>query len=150
MNKTIKKCGIILVSACFLTGVGLGIYQFNKPKRNIAKTKAEYSVTVAQLLTEFIRNEQAANAKYLSAAYGKVIQVSGIVGEIDQKGDTVLNLSLKEPATNAGRVNCSMEKKEITKAKALKMGDKVVVKGECTGYLDITNEVSMVNCLLEE
>ena len=150
MKNRIVKYGILLVGLCLLVGISVAVYMFNKPKRNIAKTKAEYSLSATQLLTEFTQNEQTANAKYLSAAYGKVIQVTGVIGEIDQKGDTACNLSLKEPAMHSGSINCSIEKTEIPNVKSLKVGDKIAVKGECTGYLDITNEVSMVNCLVEQ
>ncbi|HJV79066.1 MAG TPA: hypothetical protein VJ602_11845 [Paludibacter sp.] len=148
-NKIIKYGGIIGVVG-FMIVLSVAIYMFNKPKRNIAKTKAEYALTATQLITEFIQNEPAANSKYLSAAYGKVIQVSGIIGEINLTGDTILNLSLKEPGMKSGSVNCSMQRTELNKIKLLKIGDKVTVKGECTGYLNITNEVSVVKCLLEE
>jgi hypothetical protein len=122
---------------------------FNKPKRDISKTKPEYTVTADQLLTEFTKNEQSANKKYLSESGGKVIQVSGIIAEIEQKGDTTLTISLKG-LSDSQRINCSMENTGIPKAKSLKAGDKVSIKGECTGYLDITNEVSMVNCVYEK
>ena len=150
MKSKIIKYGIMIVAFGLVAGLIVAVYLFNKPKRDIAKTTAEYSLTATQLLTEFTQNEQAANAKYLSSAYGKVIRVSGTIGEIDQAGDTVLNILLKEPTTGSGSINCSMAISEIPKAKSLKMGDKVAVKGECTGYLNITNEVSMVKCLLEE
>lgn len=148
-NKIIKYGGIMGVVG-FMIVLSVAIYMFNKPKRNIAKTKAEYALTATQLVTEFMQNEQAANSKYLSAAYGKVIQISGIIGEINLTGDTILNLSLKEPEMKSGSVNCSMQRTELNKIKLLKIGDKVTVKGECTGYLDITNEVSVIKCLLEE
>jgi hypothetical protein len=148
MKNKIIKFGIWVVVVGFLAGISVAVYMFNKPKRDIAKTKPEYSLTAAQLMTEFTQNEQAANAKYLSAASGKVIQVSGVIGEIDQKGDSTLNILLKIPS-NSGTVNCSMEKNEIPGATSLKVGDKVAIKGECTGYLDITNEVSMVKCIQE-
>ncbi len=148
-NKIIKYGGIIVVIG-FMIAISLAVYMFNKPKRNIAKTKVEYTLTATQLITEFIQDEQAANSKYLSAAYGKVIQVSGIIGEINITGDTIINLSLKEPKMKSGSINCSMQNTELNKIKLLKIGDKVTVKGECTGYLNITNEVSVVKCLLEE
>lgn len=147
-NKLIKYViGVVLVG--LLAGMGTALYLFNKPKRDIAKTKPEYALSAAQLLSEFIKNEQTANAKYLSAVGGKVIQVSGIVGEIEQKGDTTLNILLNG-SVNSGHINCSMEKAGIPMAKSIKVGENVVIKGECTGYLDITNEVSMINCIPEK
>src|ERR1035437_300852 len=135
MKNKILKYGIWVVLIGLLAGICIAIYMFNKPKRDISNTKPEYTVTAEQLLTEFTKNEQAANAKYLSESGGKVIQVSGIVAEIDQKGDTTLTISLKG-LSDSQRINCSMEKTGIPEAKSLKVGDKVSIKGECTGYLD--------------
>jgi hypothetical protein len=149
MKNKILTYGIWVVLIGLLAGICIAIYMFNKPKRDISNTKPEYTVSAEQLLTEFTKNEQAANAKYLSASGGKVIQVSGIIAEIEQKGDTTLNISLKGPS-DSQRINCSMEKTEIQEAKSLKIGNKVSMKGECTGYLDITSEVSMVNCVYEK
>ena len=149
MKSKIIKYGIWVVVVGFLAVISVAVYMFNKPKRDIAKTKPEYSLTAVQLLTEFTQNEQAANAKYLSAASGRVILVSGIIGEIDQKGDSTLNIILKIPS-NTGVISCSVDKNEIPGATSLKVGDKLAIKGECTGYLDITNEVSMVKCILEK
>lgn len=150
MKNKIVLYGIIIVAFGLLAGVSVAVYVFNKPKRDVAKTAAEYTLTATQLMTEFTQDEQAANAKYLSAAYGKVISVSGTIGEINLAGDTTLNILLKEPTMGPGSINCSMQKSEIPKARSLKVGDKVAVKGECAGYLDIINEVSMVKCLIEE
>ena len=149
MKNKILTYGIWVVLIGLLAGICIAIYMFNKPKRDISNTKPEYTVTAEQLLTEFTKNEQSANAKYLSESGGKVIQVSGIVAEINQQGDTTLNISLKG-LSDSQRINCSMEKTGIPEAKSLKAGDKVSIKGECTGYLDITNEVSMVNCIYEK
>lgn len=150
MKNKIALYGIIIVAFGLLAGIGVVVYVFNKPKQDVAKTATEYSLTAAQLMTEFTQDEKAANAKYLSAAYGRVISVSGTIGEIDQKGDSILNILLKDPVMGPGSINCSMQKSEIPKAKSLKAGDKVAIKGECAGYLDIINEVSLVKCLVEE
>ena len=40
-------------------------YVFNMPRRNIAKENASYTLTAQQLMSEFKKDESAANAKYL-------------------------------------------------------------------------------------
>jgi len=148
MNKKIIKYGIVIICLGGLIGMGALSYMLFKPKRNIANTKAEYSISASQLLTEFTQNEPAANAKYLSMAFGKVIQVSGILAQKTEVGDTTLTLSLRVPDTKDGGISCSMDKNEIAKGRLLKVGDSISVKGECTGYIDITNEVQMIKCLV--
>lgn len=148
MNKKIIKYGIVIICLGGLIGMGALSYMLFKPKRNIANIKPEYTISATQLLTEFTKDEPAANAKYLSTAYGKVIQVSGILAEKTEIGDTTLTLSLRETDMKEGGIHCSMEKIEIPKGRLLKVGDSISVKGECTGYIDITNEVLMVKCLV--
>lgn len=150
MKSKIVLYGIIIVAFGLLAGISVVVYVFNKPKRDVAKTAAEYTLTASQLMAEFTQNEQAANAKYLSAESGKVISISGTISEITQAGDTILNILIKEPDMGPGSINCSIDKSEIPKAKLLKTGEKVTIKGECAGYLDIINEVSLVKCVLEK
>ncbi|HLP04414.1 MAG TPA: hypothetical protein VK152_03195 [Paludibacter sp.] len=148
-TKTIKY-GLIIMAFGVLAGISIVLYIFNKPKLNIATAKADYSLTATELIIAFTENEEAANAKYLSPTHGKIIRVAGIISEIGLHNDGTLNILLKEPAMGPGSINCSMGSTETPKAKALKPGDKISIKGECTGYLDITNEVLMIKCVFDK
>lgn len=147
MNKKVVKIGFISLGSLILIAIGIAFYMYNKPHQNIAKSEAEYKVTATQLYRDFSTNETKANQKYLSAASGKVIQVSGIIGQIINDTHGGLTLVLKDPAMGDGGINCSIGSRDIDKAKTLKIGNIVTLKGECTGYLDITGEVTLVKCV---
>jgi hypothetical protein len=150
MRKSYLKFFFVLLCLGLLFGVGVVGYVFYKPKRNVAHAKAEFVLTSSQLLADFAKDEQAANQKYLSSAHGKVIRVTGIVAETTLAGDSVVTVLLQDPTVVEGGVYCSMEKSELEKVKSLRVGSTVSIKGECTGYLDITQEVQMVKCVFEK
>ena len=79
----------------------------------------------------FSEKEKASNAKYVS----KVIAVSGTIDDIttDEKGDQVILIAGSSDMMNG--VLCTLEKSEADKAKSLKRGDEVTIKGRCTGML---------------
>jgi hypothetical protein len=150
MKKRTLRIGLGIVLFGLLTASIVVIYMFNKPHMDIASEKAEFSLSAAQLYQEFKTDENTANKKYLSGANGKVIQISGIVSEkiTGDKGE--LTLSLKEQAMAEGAISCSMDSTNIAKANTFKVGDKIILKGQCTGYIELTSEVSMNKCVVIE
>ncbi|NDP20161.1 MAG: hypothetical protein GZ091_03650 [Paludibacter sp.] len=148
MKNNLVKYVLIAFSFCFVIGIGIGTYLFNKPAMNVAEEQPVYTVTAAQIYNEFSMNETQANHKYLSDKNGKIIQISGTVSEIIAQGDTALTISLKDSEMTEGGILCSMSKNEIADASSFKIGDKIVLKGECTGYMDLTSEVSFSKCVV--
>jgi hypothetical protein len=148
MKKRTIRIGLAVVLIGLLTASIVVIYMFNKPHMDIASEKAAFSLSAAQLYNEFKANENTANKKYLSEANGKVIQVSGIVSEIIKGEHGGLTLSLKEQSIADGGVSCSIDSLNIEKASKLKVGDKVVIKGQCTGYIELTSEVDLNKCVI--
>lgn len=150
MNRKVIKGGITVLGVFILIAFGIAFYMYNKPHQNIAKSDAEYIVTAIQLYQDFTRNEAEANQKYLSAAKGKVIQVSGKVGEINRDQQGGITLVLKDSVMGDGGISCSVGSADLGNAQMIKQGDKIVLKGECTGYLDITGEVTLTKCVFIE
>ena len=114
---------IILV---IIIGGGIAVYyMWNKPERNIANEKG-IEITAVQLVNEFQENELEANKKYLD----KVIQVTGNINAVgdNQEGMTTLTLSSDDAFTG---VFCMLKEK----AAGLKVGDKITIKGICSGML---------------
>ncbi|MDX1408520.1 MAG: hypothetical protein R3330_10315 [Saprospiraceae bacterium] len=119
---------IVLVLAAI--GVGVGIYMWNKPHRNIAKTKPAQTVTASNLVKSYQDDEEAANARFL----GQVVQVSGIVRQIQpgDDGTTQILLSSDDLMTS---VSCNLQEDQTAGAEGLRSGDQVTINGECTGIL---------------
>lgn len=148
MKNPVVKYVLLAISFCFVIGIGVATYVFNKPQRNVADEKPAYTVTATEIYNEFTSNEAQANQKYLSDKNGKIIQISGSVSEIIAQADTALTISIKDPEMVEGGILCSIDKNEIAKAAKFKIADKIVLKGECTGYVDITGEVSFSKCVV--
>lgn len=119
-----KKILIIVFSLC-LVGLSVGLYMFNKPLESVSSMKVNYSVNASDLLVAFEEDETTANTKYLD----KVLQVEGIVDKLERSEDnTTVYLDAGNPMSN---IIFQLEKSEAD----LQKGDKVTLKGICTGYL---------------
>lgn len=122
-----------------LIGGGIAYYLYNKPHRNVAAEEAAFTVTADEIFDAFEADEQAANAKYLD----KVVAVSGPLAEVtvNDAGQSVLTIT----AANAmlGGINATMQDKEAPK---VNIGEPVMVKCRCTGYL---MDVILINCTVE-
>jgi exonuclease VII large subunit len=149
MKKNWIKYGLIIGVVGIVALIIVATYMFNKPQRNIANEKAEFTISAAQLYNDFATNEQTANTKYLSEANGKVLQIEGIISEMVDGQDGNLVITLKD-ASMEGGISCTLVKDETAKAKKFKTGDKIVLKGECTGYIEITSEVDLIKCVVIE
>lgn len=118
---------------------GLIAYKiYNKPHRDIAAERADYTVTADALFDEFEQDEPAANAKYLD----NVVEVSGILEEIGFNTDDIPVYTLKAENAMIGGISATLESTEEHNAD-LQPGDGVIVKCRCTGKL---MDVVLVNC----
>ncbi|MBK5286523.1 MAG: hypothetical protein JJE25_14080 [Bacteroidia bacterium] len=132
---------IIITSVLTLAAVAYGFYLYNKPHQSIAKEKAAYSLSAEQLYSQFDSNEEGANKTYL----GKVIAVDGRIEQFtrDEKGN--MNIYLATGGMNV--VSCQMESKSMKQTASLLPGDKVTLKGICTGML---MDIVLVDCVIAE
>jgi hypothetical protein len=118
---------ISLITIVLLIG-GAVYYVFNKPHRNAAGEDAVFTLPAEQLFKEYESNDSLASKKYLD----KVIEVKGMITnmQIDQKGGIVLMLDEKEGMAG---IACSIDEGSKEKAKSLKTGQTIILKGICTG-----------------
>ena len=125
----------IIYFVLLLVVAGWFYYQYQKPRANVATIKASYSLTAQNLYNEFVFNEAAADQKYT----GKVIEVKGIVSEVQKADSSVMVLLAAD--NNTGGINCSMIYNDGLFPEE---GVIVVVKGRCTGFLMDVNLVDAV------
>lgn len=126
----------IILIVLLLALLGGGYYAYTEFNRGLeAAGKAEYSLSCSDLFSEFEADEKAANTKYLD----KVIEIEGTISDIsaNKEGKTTLSL---EGGMLFG-VTCELF--ETEKASNYKKGQKVKLKGICTGYL---SDVVLVRC----
>jgi hypothetical protein len=117
---------IALVVAVVIAGA-VYFYVFHKPARTAASEDAKYALSATELVSAFEANENTANAKYLN----QIVKVSGSVASIAQSKDEI---SVSLQGDGMGGVTCSFGKESLDTTK-VKAGDKVFIKGICSGYL---------------
>jgi hypothetical protein len=135
-----KKLTIIFV--LIIIG-GLAIYaylEYNRKPANLINKKANLFIAANNLLQDFSVDENAANKKYL----GKIIDVSGVVSASNQANDSTFNIILGNNA-DGNNVSCLMNIENIMEAKKQQIGDSIVVRGNCTGYL---MDVELNQCVI--
>ncbi|MBC8109697.1 MAG: hypothetical protein H7Y04_01410 [Verrucomicrobia bacterium] len=134
-KKTIFAIIVILVGA----GVAVGLWQYNRPHRQIASEIPSFSLSATELVANFNHDENGANKLYLD----KVLSVSGIILEV--LGDEQPTTLLLGDDTKSAVVSCTLDSTQSISG--LTVGKAIKLKGRCTGML---MEVVLVDCFLEK
>jgi hypothetical protein len=139
-SSTMLKKIIYITLVVLISGLGFGFYLYNKPHQGIANEQPAFRLSAATLISDYDKNENLANTKYL----GKVVEVKGVISEKskDEKGN--FNLTLQGP--DLAGVGCQFDPKADEKFAMVKEGQEVVIKGLCTGVL---MDVVLVDCVIE-
>ncbi|MFL9482035.1 OB-fold protein [Chitinophagaceae bacterium LWZ2-11] len=123
-----KKAILAALILILLVIVGVWFFIFYKPshfKRDVADEKG-IQVTASAIVQDYMSNETAANAKYNN----KAVEVSGDVVEVKKNEDGKSTVTLRS-GDSFSNVYCTLKEA----APVLSTGDKITVKGICTGFL---------------
>lgn len=124
-----------------LLGAGFAYYYTQYDSRNEIKFReAEESLTATEILEIFEKDENAAMERFL----GKTILVEGPIQSVDftpEKTTVVL-----DAGDVMSTIVCEMNNNVTFDVDALKEGDLVKVKGECSGKLI---DIILVNCVID-
>ena len=115
---------VIIVALAFAGGV---LYVFTKKFTDITKEKVDYTINAFDLINEFKNNDSLANKKYAE----KIITVTGLVTEVES-ADTTVNIKMAD-TTSGSYAIFAFQQQNLTEAKTIKEGDKVSIKGSCSG-----------------
>lgn len=137
---TLMKKILLVAATLFLAALAFAFYLYNKPHQGIEDETPHYTLTAETITNDFSASEEKANEKYL----GKIVAVSGIIAEKSRDKQGNYNITLQGPDLSG--VGCQFDPKEQKKASELKEGQKVTIKGICTGVL---MDVVLVDCVLE-
>ncbi len=138
MNKwKIFVCLLLVLGAA---GFAYGWQEFHRTHADTSGLRVSVSKDAVRLLKEFESNEPLANAKYND----KVVSVSGTVLKVEDDGDTRI-VTLGE-ASSMGGVTCQFQPEHKNEMVTIKPGQKIQVKGVCTGILI---DVVLIRCALE-
>ena len=138
MKKRLKS---ILIGGSILAiiGFGYGYYEYSRPLPSMKNQEASLQLLATQLFDEFENNEAASNDKY----NGKIIEISGIVKEVQTNSEGMISVLLDSQNDMFG-VSCQLDNLTEHKRTKFKKGEKVTFKGKCSGIL---LDVVIVRCI---
>jgi hypothetical protein len=132
-----RKHLISILAVIVLSAFWYGYNVYNAGPRNLDDENAELVISAEELLQAYQLDEVLANGLYLD----KVISIEGIISVIDKEGVSTLTL---ETGDIMSAVVCEMA--SSSELVGLELGQKVKVKGQCTGFL---SDVIVVKCIIE-
>lgn len=120
----------VAVIFIFIIIIGYAYNEYHRKPLDVAEAKSDLSVTANELIQTFEKNESAANDLFL----GKIIDVKGTVIEVNNQGDTLVNVFLGT-ANKTGKVSCLIDETNTKEALKIAPGSVQTIRGVCTGYL---------------
>lgn len=139
MTRKLSMFVVLVVAACL--SVATSGDSEKKKEKKVQSSEASVSVTAAQLYKDYEANEVAADAKYK----GKVIAVSGVVGNIGKDLLDKMYVSLKTGHV-IGSVQCFFAKSHQSELANMKKNTEVTLK--CMGGGKMGN-VLMRGCVVK-
>lgn len=100
------------------------------PDKNIAREPVDYSFTAQNLANEYEKNPVGSDNKFID----RIIEVTGVISEISTDQNNSVVFILRDKGSTIG-VLCTLSTKSTKKASRFKIGDKVKVRGACSGML---------------
>ncbi|AFK05501.1 hypothetical protein Emtol_0230 (plasmid) [Emticicia oligotrophica DSM 17448] len=129
MKNKFFKVGVWLALVGVTVAVGVGLYMFNMPHRDVVAQKADYSFQASDIVNEYLADAAKANQKYLDAeGESKILSIRGNVAKIEEDLEGNKVVLLKNEGEKAG-VSCTFTKETNAKANSLKVGETTTIKG---------------------
>lgn len=113
---------------------------FVASEKNLENKVAELVVTSNDLIHNYVNNEEESNKLYT----GKIIEVTGFIKKITFLNDR--NTIILNSENETFGVICDINSNQKEKIKALKLHQKIRVKGICKGFL---KDVILLNCSID-
>jgi methyl coenzyme M reductase alpha subunit len=127
-KKWLKKL-ILAFLVLLLAGGAVVWYLFTEKHGDTAKEKAAYTFTAKALMAEFADTAKliSVNKKYAE----QIIAVSGRVTSLES-ADTTVNVKMEDSTTGSYLI-FAFQAADMAKAKQIKPGDSIQIKGSCSG-----------------
>ena len=116
-----------------------GIFQYNKPHRDIASEESIYDLSADELYNEFEKDAEKASIQYAD----KVITFAGTISNVQQNQNGGYNILLKG---EKGIINCEIDANPNLDKQSLSENSFVKIKGLCVGYDDLLQELQFKKC----
>jgi hypothetical protein len=138
--KLYVKIALFAVMFIAVAAILAALYLFSMTHSDIKKAKPDFEITATQLQKEFDYDETKASIKYIN----KIVEVTGTIASIKPEENNSLNISLATE-NRISSVICTCP--AIRDISEYKPGDKVTIRGICSGYL---MDVLLNNCAVIE
>ena len=135
-----KKWILVIVAVAGLVAVTTAYFVYNKPHADIKSMDVDHRVDAAGIYSSFNEDEKTANDKYLN----DVIVVEGELMSIETSEDGGTTFIL-DGGSMLGGVKCELDTHAKHSLESVSEGDKVTLKGICTGFL---MDVIIVRCII--
>ena len=143
-----KSRTVVLISvSAVVTAVGLyALSEFDREPLTAGQREEVATVSAEDLHAAFLADEAAANARYVGAIE-QVIRVNGVVRSVEDAVGGKVSVVLETADAMAGVV-CEFEQGAVPAT--WKAGDRISLKGICTGVNDLIPDVILVRCAAME
>lgn len=150
-RKRIIKIGAVVVVAGIITALLIAWYMWNLPHRDVQAAATDYKITVNQLVSEYLADQNGANARYLAAdGNSKVLEVTGTVARVSENFNGQKVVLLRENGDKAG-VSFTFLKEKSENAARLQTGQIVTIKGVIRSGVYFDQDLDMyVNAVVEQ
>ncbi len=118
---------LAIVSILILSGAAVVWYIFNQEFSDTADRKVSFTVEANDFIREFETDSKRANQLYTE----KIVAVNGIVSAVES-ADTTTNIKMIDTAKGS-YIIFAFQQQHLADAKKLKEGDRVSIKGSCSG-----------------
>ena len=140
----------MLIAGVLLLAIGAGVYWYVATEKfaDTAGKTADFTVDANSFIKEFETDNKKANEKYTE----HIIAVNGVVAE-KEAADTTMNIKMSD-STTGSYIIFAFQDQHLNDAKNVNVGDKVTIKGSCSGgiYSEIlgTNVISFKRSALSK
>ena len=112
-----------------LIGIAIAVwYIFTEKFNDTSGIKADYKISATELIHDFEKNDSLANKKYAE----HIITVNGILSGLET-ADSTINLKMSDTTNGSYIIFAFQKENQGVLLKNLKEGDRVSVKGSCSG-----------------
>jgi hypothetical protein len=139
MINNVKKKFLWMLFAVLAIAFGSILYVFNLKFADAKSEPSLFSVSAPALIEEFTKDADAANQKYVE----KIVTVNGNVTS-KEIVDSIVNIKMEDNLTG-NYIIFAFQDQYMKEAKQIEQGDKVAIKGSCSGgiYSEILESVSI-------
>ncbi len=128
-KKKILIMGIGLLAVGSVAALGITLYMFYMPHRDVQTSKTDYIVEASQLVSEYLIDAKVADQKYLDEeGESKILEITGVVASISEDFINQKVVLLKAEGNKAG-VSCTFSELSNHEVDDIKQGQLVTIKG---------------------